>query len=672
MVDEEDADLFDEQLQFEYGTDRERVYYTPDVIWVFLRHIVQQENLPIEPILKKLLNRDSFFLVAATGLGKTLTVPLWLLFRHMYYPDMRPSVADEGSHIAAESPRVWVVEPKIAICQGLAAFLNGYWENWCAAKTTGDRLPLFGCKTRADHTFVEAPIVFITTGIFSIYAHKGRFRPGRDIVLIDEAHDTLESDEGVELGTAICRNEGVDINYMSATVDVSNLPRSLGVRVIQTRGARQPTWRHNTKQTMDECIVDLVRNTLIDPNPASEYFPPRDVQHTDAILRAALEQNRAKGILVIVNSFTGAQSDAKRIERLLREAFATEDVEISMLASEVLRDAKRKAAYERTLKRWETQKKRYVLIATSVVEMGVTLPDLDFVVTMDSSLEETASGLAREHLSVNSLIQRIGRVGRERPGIAYITCEAGAPYSNLDDTALNAPGALAPERIRFPMREGSLTALAYYAFEHGWSLPIIEARLKRRFHLPSYQEAPPGWLDRLQEERNRLVALGVATKNPYALTAKGVEIERWIGRADIQHALAAQRAFHDQDMFGIFSALCECALFEVPLNRIFQKEDSDEEQKRSTRFSLLLVFILNHSASFKLRSNYSKQEQAEKIAEFLMQNEGRWNWFVQFLVALTEAMQILHDSNKVSERDAAPLVWLKDWRKALLAFIRPP
>jgi len=83
-----------------------------------------------------------------------------------------------------------------------------------------------------DKLHAHAPIKFVTTGIFAIAARFGWLDPARDCVLIDEAHVTIESAEGVELAIAICRQKGIPVHYMSATVDTTNLHETLGVRTI--------------------------------------------------------------------------------------------------------------------------------------------------------------------------------------------------------------------------------------------------------------------------------------------------------------------------------------------------------------------------------------------------------------------------------------------------------
>lgn len=673
----EEDDPFKDQQIYRYIVNNTHTYCAPSMVWRFLQHIIKSRKLPIRPILNELIDEEPFFLVAATGLGKTVIVPLWLLFRHMHYEHLRPTLADPVHYIAAESPRVWVVEPKIAICQSLETDMNHEWTTWFARNFRGAMTPMFGCKTKTDQVNMQAPILFLTTGMFAIYARKGIFKARRDIILIDEAHETLEADEAMELGVGICNMNGVDVNYMSATIDVSDIPEKLHARIVQAPGQRQCIWRHNTAVPMEECIIEIVRNALVEQRVDSVYFPQKNADHSDEIIRSVTEADRAKGMLIIVNSFASEHSDAKRIERLLRQAFSEDRVEIGLVASEILRDPKKRRSYTDMLERWKTEKKRYVLIATSVVEMGVTLPDLDFIVTMDSGFGDMADGgLKHEALGVNSLIQRIGRVGRQRPGIAYITREIGAPYADLDDESLNAPEALVPEPIHFPLNQGRLTGLAYYTFEQGWPTTKIEHVLEHSLRLPSYDKEDVEWLDRLYQERERLIRLGIATDQPIALTPIGIFMERWIDRADLHYAMIAQRAFEGDETM-LFVALCWCAFFAAPWEHICPPQDNDYDINKNRAKEIpnalihLVFIIMSIEQGHCFTSTYAKQEIAEHVMEFLMQKNGSWNGFLQFTIAVAEALEIFHDANRSNAQRLALLYWIKKYREGLLSFSLP-
>jgi len=87
----------------------------------FCTHVIDERKLRIMDSLKQ-IEHVPFFLIAATGLGKTLVVPLWLLYQMMH--------AKPAKALKETGPRIWVIEPKIAIAQGLAAEMNRSWSDY--------------------------------------------------------------------------------------------------------------------------------------------------------------------------------------------------------------------------------------------------------------------------------------------------------------------------------------------------------------------------------------------------------------------------------------------------------------------------------------------------------------------------------------------------------------
>ncbi|TSC62368.1 MAG: hypothetical protein G01um1014106_632, partial [Parcubacteria group bacterium Gr01-1014_106] len=345
MTHEQDAVCF-------YPTGRGPTHpLSASIIDGFCTHVIDERKLKILDALKQ-IEHVPFFLIAATGLGKTLVVPLWLLYQMMH--------AKPANALKEAGPRIWVIEPKIAIAQGLAAEMNRSWSDY-SRKNGEQPFPLFGCKTKVDNLNLDAPIMFVTTGIFSIYARKGVFRPGTDFVLVDEAHVTLETDEAFELGIGICRQREVNLSYMSASVDPADIPDRLGAHVYRAEAKRFPVWRHNLGCALDDCLVRLVERTLIEPDPEDDIFPAGDPEW-GGVRKSVFETGRAKGMLVIVNSFSSKESDAKRLERDLRKAPFADKIRIGLLAGEVLRDPERRRRYEADLLTWKREKARYVLI----------------------------------------------------------------------------------------------------------------------------------------------------------------------------------------------------------------------------------------------------------------------------------------------------------------------
>ncbi len=666
-----DVETFVGQKLFTYADAGRESVYTPEIASAFLQHIVQSMNLEIAPCLNELWTTDppSLFLIAGTGLGKTLVMPLYFWIRQMYR-----STAYAGDQPAARiepkrAPRIWIIEPKIAIVQDLCAFMNGEWSRWRRANGKAYH-DMFGCKTKVDSVNPKAPFMFVTTGIFGIYARNGMFRPGYDVVIFDEAHDTLESDESVELGIGLCRMTGVSLQFMSATVDAGGLEERLGVKVLHVAGKRFPVWRHNTGRPIDECIVEIVENALVRQNLNSPYFPRSTGEIDQSILAAMSEQNRAKGMLIMVVSFTDERSDARRIERLLRTSPLSKHFEVGLLASEVLRDPERRDAYEAMLERWKRERVRYVLIATSVVEMGVTLPDLDFIVTMDSDYEDSENGKPRRApLRTNALIQRIGRVGRLRPGIAYVTRDIEAPFSAWDDATFNRPDALRPERIRFPMATSPLTHLAYETLALDWKDDALIERLTA-LKLPTDVTTSQKHINLLLDQRFKLWGLGVRWGADKTTEARRLGF--WLGRIDPAFAIEAHAAFDTNDSKGVLRALCKGVVAEVPLETVCNAKrfrdlsgagtpDEDVYRTFIPWFASLLDMSMAHG--------HLRHRVAERISEVLFIVEMDENVFSRAFALLSEYIDNFVNVVGRENADRSRTAKLLEYHNAIRSFI---
>jgi len=528
----------------------------------FLRYVIDRDELSIVDYLKD-IDRQPFFLVAATGLGKTVAVPLHVFIRLMQ---------QVGQH-ADPHPQIWVIEPRIPIAIDQMKFMNSLWHEYLSTKRER-RLPsLFGCISSASgNVHPDAPIKFVTTGIFGLMAKRGELSPLRDRVIVDEAHVTVEQNPEVELGIALARCAGVTVDYMSATVDTANLMEFLKIEnIIRADQQRYTIWKHNLLLPVEEALPDLLKNTLVEPNPTSPFFPQRN-QHRDAteITRAVMEPGRSHGMLIIVNSFSGDQSDVQRIANVVRKTYPA--LAVLHLASEVVRDARRSKEFSARLKEIESAGRNYIILATSVVEMGITFPTLDYVITMDSGYDQETIGDVTfpvvGPLGVNSLLQRIGRVGRRRPGIAYISYEVGADYAELDDYKLN-DNALQYEPIRFPMASAPLMPLAYYACtQECKDLGAWVASLG----LPSHIEADLDRMEHLREQISVLEDLGLARDG--SLTELGARMEQWIGRADLAYTVQLQRRFDDNcDLAELMFWLVATALSNTPLATLRAQHD---------------------------------------------------------------------------------------------------
>lgn len=513
-----------------------------DINWYrdFLSSHLRESGLQIGPHLRKIGNRP-VFVVAATGVGKTVGVPVHLLIR--LYERLRAQ-----SSVQKLAPCVLVVEPTIPICRSEAGHMNSLFQDFLAARGLPANAHPFGVVTGPYKSNVDAPIRFVTTGVFEQMAKAGmdanRFR-----VVVDEAHRVLAQSPGTEIAACVARTEGVIIDWMSATVDTSEIQDRFDVDLVLANEERYPILKVPTNAPLDQCVGDIAVRCLVRPDgiipSATEYrgkaeqsrcerarlhllSPTSFIDPVDNMRYAGLNE-RPQGMLVVVNSHQGENSDTRRIADRIRAASraAGADVEVLRLASPVVRDPDQYASFKRRIDGIEKRRGRYVVVTTNVVEMGVTFPSLDFVLTMDTELETTRADRPQERpLGVNAFFQRIGRVGRRRPGMALLTREGnhGAAFSAW--SANDLAERLQLEPISFATSRGDLRELAFFLYEHRVASDMKSVRdYVARGRMPSRPELDSQVLRALVAERTAIQAARLSDDG-CRLNARGTEFRR--------------------------------------------------------------------------------------------------------------------------------------------------
>ncbi len=434
------------KLEYTYG--RYNLYR--NTVKEFLDFVINQHSLKIKDYFQQMKPMESFFLVAATGLGKTVATPIFLLHQRMEIINLNSEF----------SPKVWVVVPKIPIAISEAQHLNELFHEYLETSNNSSNKALtnlFGYRTSVETKNPNAPIQFITTGVLPLLANSGELSPVFDRVVIDEAHQTLEADESVELSLIKLWSQGIVVDYMSATVETTNLAQKLNTSIVLADKSRFVNFYHNTKKTLLESITDIIENTLGRYNPDSRYFPSQNVMSCEKVSQIHEGTNaidRASGMLIVVNSFAGKNSDVNNVQKTINSICGRYGIKILKFAGAIQRNPKLYKKFKSDMEKIESNCDKYVIISTNIVEMGITWPSLDYVVTMDSEMQTIMVNGVKfptlVPLGVNALKQRGGRVGRKRAGCVYITKEYGTDYTQIDDYNLNN-GGLDPQDIRFPL-----------------------------------------------------------------------------------------------------------------------------------------------------------------------------------------------------------------------------
>ena len=525
----------DENKFFTRSSDR-KCFFTIDQVEKFLDYVVTTKNLPIglapegsdrskSPLFQ--FGPEPTFLLAMTGVGKTVSVPIWEL---LLCCRQAPLAGEDAER------RVYIVAPRIPICESMQAYLNHVYREYLFSINIDPRVspPLFGCITSVTGRMnPEAPIQFITTGIFELMTTSGEFNPKQHRVVIDEAHVTIPQNIGVEIGIALCRRNKIPLSYMSATVGTNGLAEELNVKLVEAHAKRFPVLRflfpgkldRNYPEETKKSLIKIIQSYLLEPSKEL-FIPPQGADEKirreyDEVCQALVltSSQRAMGILVIVNSHLSEQSDTAILANLVQSAGLTyqgRPIEVLRLASQIIRDTEAYKEFRQRVKKVEKEKGRYIIFSTNVVEMGVTFDTIDIVITLDSEIEtlRTPYGplLRKIPLSVNAFFQRAGRTGRVRGGVCFIARDIGAEYTrpgyDLDHMTF--------ESLKYPLSGGDIRKAALVSMNDTPPNEIWQPdKWLRNLPFPSKFREGEAWVKRaaeqMQLEQKELQRRGLAT-----------------------------------------------------------------------------------------------------------------------------------------------------------------
>ncbi|MES2065068.1 MAG: ATP-dependent helicase HrpB [Pseudomonadota bacterium] len=337
-------------------------------------------TLPIHVVLPDLLRhlRDApnAVLVAPPGAGKTTAVA--------------PALLDEpwcSGEILLLSPRRLAAR---AAAERMAA---------TAGQNVGQT---FGYATRMDSRRSAATrVTVVTEGIFVARIQNDPELAGVSAVLFDEVHErSLDSDFGLALALDAQSALRSDLRLvaMSATLDGARFSGLMeGAPILESAGRMHPLTLRHLGRAAEARIEDSVA----------------------AAIRLALREETG-GILAFLPGVAEIERTAERLEGL------GPDILLHRLHGSLDPAAQRAAIAP------DPQKRRKVVLATSIAETSLTLDGISVVV--DSGLArrpryDRAAGMTRlvtERASQAAVTQRAGRAARQQPGIAYRLWEEAA------------------------------------------------------------------------------------------------------------------------------------------------------------------------------------------------------------------------------------------------------
>ncbi|MEL7099386.1 MAG: ATP-dependent helicase HrpB [Pseudomonadota bacterium] len=325
-------------------------------------------DLPIDPLLPEicatLARAGRLVLEAPPGAGKTTRVPLALLQ-------------------AGATGRIIMLEPRRLAARAAAERM---------AQTLGEPVgQTVGYRVRGDSATSKATqIEVVTEGILTRMLQDAPDLPGVATVIFDEFH---ERSLNADLGLALCAEvagalrDDLRLVVMSATLDAAPVAEMLSAPRLRAEGRSfdvTPHWleRPLGKARFEDAVAALTRQALREQDGSALVFLP-------------------------------GEREIRRVEALLRDL----PYPVLPLYGALDPAAQRKAV--------TATGKRRIVLATSIAETSLTLPDIRIVIDGGRSrraLFDPASGMSRlvtERVTRAEATQRAGRAGRVAAGHGY-------------------------------------------------------------------------------------------------------------------------------------------------------------------------------------------------------------------------------------------------------------
>ena len=329
--------------------------------------------LPIDTILPALmdaLRRDGrAVLQAPPGAGKTTRVPLAML------------------EAGLTRGRIVMLEPRRLAARAAADRM---------AASLGERVgQTVGYRIRGEaKTSAATRIEVVTEGILTRMLQSDPDLPGVGAVIFDEFHErSLNADLGLALCLEVAEalRDDLILLAMSATLDAAPVAQVMQAEIITSAGQS----------------FEVAPHWLDRPVPKQIRF---ETAMADLIVQAAHE---AEGGLL---AFLPGEGEIRRVEAALAGQLPA-GCTIQPLFGAMELKAQRAAVAPSAA--------RKVVLATSIAETSLTIPDIRIVVDGGRSrraLFDPASGMSRlvtERVTRAEATQRAGRAGRVAPGRCY-------------------------------------------------------------------------------------------------------------------------------------------------------------------------------------------------------------------------------------------------------------
>jgi len=356
-----------------------------------------KSNLPIEPILPQLLrtltNNRCAVLQAPPGAGKTTRVPAFLW---------------ENGFC---SGRILMLEPRRVAARAAAERL---------AEGMGEKVgETVGYRVRGESkTSAQTRVEVVTEGILTRMVQSDPELSDIDCVIFDEFHErSLHADLGLALCLEVREALRPDLALlvMSATLDAKPVAEMIGAEIVTAEGRSFPVEtrylpRATGKVRFETSMAALIQQALHETSGGILAFLPG----AGEIRRVASLLGERKGVKVMPLYGAMPFKEQRRVLSPLREG-------------------------------------RKLVLATSIAETSLTIPDIQVVVDGGKARRsrfDPGAGMSRlvtERVSRAEATQRQGRAGRVAAGICYRLWSAGEegalrafPPAEIEATDLTA------------------------------------------------------------------------------------------------------------------------------------------------------------------------------------------------------------------------------------------
>ncbi|WP_299281277.1 ATP-dependent helicase HrpB [uncultured Tateyamaria sp.] len=462
------------------------------------------DPLPIDAILPDLidaLRRDGrAVLQAPPGAGKTTRVPLAMLEAGLTHG------------------KILMLEPRRLAARAAADRM---------AATLGEKTgQTVGYRIRGDAAIgPDTRIEVVTEGILTRMLQDAPDLPGIGAVIFDEFHErSLNADLGLALCLEVAEalRDDLILLAMSATLDADPVAQVMRAPILTSEGRS----------------FEVTPHWLPKPLPKDQRF---EAQISDLILHALAD---APGSLL---AFLPGEGEIRRTQALL-ERQAPQGVAIHPLFGAMDFKAQRAAI--------TPSDTRKVVLATSIAETSLTIPDIRIVVDGGKSRRarfDPSSGMSRlvtERVTRAEAAQRAGRAGRVAPGAAYKLWTRGedGALAQFPPPEIEA-GDLAAFALELSLWGGSEDTLRFVTPPHGGRLAEARALLRMLGALNADHRITPHGRALARRPLHPRLAHMLVSAGPQAATLAALLAERDPLRNRGTDLTLRLRAIHDPNAF---------------------------------------------------------------------------------------------------------------------------